>query len=45
LANELPKDQLAAATTKVALADILPWGSKILKGQVKGRLLVDVQDC
>ncbi len=45
LANELPKDQLAAATTKVALGDILPWGEKILKGQVKGRLLIDVQDC
>ena len=45
LAHELPKDQLAAATTKIALSDILPWGEKILKGQVKGRLLVDVQDC
>lgn len=45
LAKELPKDQLAAATTKVALGDILPWGEKILKGQVKGRLLIDVQDC
>ncbi|MBX2829739.1 MAG: oxidoreductase [Rhodospirillales bacterium] len=45
LANELPKDHLSSATTKVALADILPWGEKILKGQVKGRLLIDVQDC
>lgn len=45
LAKELPKDQLAAATTKVALGDILLWGEKILKGQVKGRLLIDVQDC
>ncbi|WP_417828184.1 MDR family oxidoreductase [Thalassospira sp.] len=45
LAGELPKDQLEAATTKIALSDILPWGEKILKGQVKGRLLVDVQDC
>lgn len=45
LARELPKEQLVSATTKVALSDILPWGQKILKGQVKGRLLVDVQDC
>lgn len=45
LARELPKDQLEAATTKIALSDILPWGEKILKGQVQGRLLVDVQDC
>ncbi|NIY77450.1 oxidoreductase [Thalassospira sp. HF15] len=45
LAQELPKDQLEAATTKIALSDILPWGEKILKGQVQGRLLVDVQDC
>lgn len=45
LAKELPKGQLEAATTKVALGDILPWGEKILKGQVKGRLLIDVQDC
>jgi len=45
LANELPKEHLSAATTKVALRDILPWGEKILKGQVQGRLLIDVQDC
>lgn len=45
LARELPKDQLEAATTKIALSDILPWGEKILKGQVQGRLFVDVQDC
>eukprot|EP00003_Mantamonas_plastica_P019753 TRINITY_DN32099_c0_g1_i1.p1 TRINITY_DN32099_c0_g1~~TRINITY_DN32099_c0_g1_i1.p1 ORF type:complete len:335 (+),score=23.39 TRINITY_DN32099_c0_g1_i1:314-1318(+) len=45
LAKELPKEHLSAATTKVALGDILPWGEKILKGQVKGRLLIDVQDC
>lgn len=45
LAGELPKEQLVSATTKVALSDILPWGQKILKGQVQGRLLVDVQDC
>lgn len=45
VARELPKDHLSAATTKVSLSDILPWGEKILKGQVKGRLLIDVQDC
>ncbi|PKR60327.1 MDR family oxidoreductase [Thalassospira lohafexi] len=45
LAKELPIDQLNAATTKVALRDVMPWGEKILKGQIKGRLLIDVQDC
>lgn len=45
LAQELPMDQLDAVTTKVGLRDILPWGEKILKGQVRGRLLIDVQDC
>ena len=45
LAKELPIDQLNAATTKVALRDVVPWGEKILKGQIKGRLLIDVQDC
>lgn len=45
LARELPKDHLSAATTTVSLSEILSWGEKILKGQVKGRLLIDVQDC
>ncbi|WP_289079278.1 MDR family oxidoreductase [uncultured Thalassospira sp.] len=45
LARQLPTDHLSAATTKVALSEILPWGEKILKGQVKGRVLIDVQDC
>ncbi|HBU97386.1 MDR family oxidoreductase [Thalassospira lucentensis] len=45
LAKELPINQLNAATTKVALRDVVPWGEKILKGQIKGRLLIDVQDC
>ena len=45
LAQELPMAQLDAVTTKVGLRDILPWGEKILKGQVRGRLLIDVQDC
>lgn len=45
LAKELPTDHLAAATTKIALGDVVEWGEKILKGQVKGRVLIDVQDC
>ncbi|MFC4236715.1 MDR family oxidoreductase [Thalassospira xianhensis] len=45
LAQELPMAQLDTVTTKVGLRDILPWGEKILKGQVRGRLLIDVQDC
>ncbi|WP_417823103.1 MDR family oxidoreductase [Thalassospira lucentensis] len=45
LAKELPIGQLNAATTKVSLRDVVPWGEKILEGQIKGRLLIDVQDC
>ena len=45
LAQDLPMAGLDSATTKVALRDILPWGEKILKGQVRGRLLINVQDC
>ncbi|MCC9620193.1 oxidoreductase [Thalassospira sp. MA62] len=45
LVTDLPKQQLSAVTTTVPLSEIVPWGQKILKGQVQGRLVVDVQDC
>ena len=42
LASDLPKEQLAAATTLIGLADVPTAGADILAGKVKGRLVVDV---
>jgi acrylyl-CoA reductase (NADPH) len=42
LAAELPRDKLAAMTERVALADVLPLGKAILKGGVRGRVVVEV---
>ena len=42
LANDLPKSQLAAAMTRIGLADVPTAGADILAGKVKGRLVVDV---
>ncbi|MCG5509967.1 MDR family oxidoreductase [Ectothiorhodospira lacustris] len=42
LARELEPDRLAAATTEVALAEVIPLAEKILAGQVRGRAVVDV---
>ncbi|OSQ42569.1 MDR family oxidoreductase [Thalassospira sp. MCCC 1A01428] len=45
LVTDLPKERLTEATQIVALADILPYGEKILKGEVRGRLVIDVKAC
>lgn len=45
LVTDLPAGHLAAATTIVPLRDLLPWGEKILKGGVRGRLVIDVTAC
>ncbi len=42
LAHDLPKDRLAAMTEKIILADVPAMAQAILKGQVRGRLVVDV---
>lgn len=42
LAHDLPKDRLAAMTQKIALADVPAMAQAILKGQVRGRVVVDV---
>jgi acrylyl-CoA reductase (NADPH) len=42
LANELPLDKLDAMTTEAVLGDLPELANKILKGQVRGRLVVDV---
>lgn len=42
LAAEMPKDLLDELTTEIALADLPAEGGRILKGQVRGRVVVDV---
>ncbi len=42
LASELPLDKLDAMTSEAVLADLPELANKILKGQVRGRLVVDV---
>lgn len=42
LARELDPERLAAATTEVALAEVIPLAERILAGQVRGRTVVDV---
>lgn len=42
LANELPMDKLDDMTTVAALGDLPELGSRILKGQVQGRTVIDV---
>lgn len=44
LAEELPLDKLDAMTTEVRLGDLIGLGKDILKGQVRGRLVVDCSD-
>jgi acrylyl-CoA reductase (NADPH) len=42
LASVLPKEKLAAMTETVPLAGVIEAGKRILKGEVRGRLVVDV---
>jgi acrylyl-CoA reductase (NADPH) len=42
LAAEMPKDLLDSLTSEVALAELPALGGQILKGQVRGRVVVDV---
>ncbi len=42
LASELPMDKLDAMTSEAVLADLPDLAKQILKGQVRGRLVVDV---
>jgi acrylyl-CoA reductase (NADPH) len=43
IARDFPLDKLDAMTTVVPLSELAGWGEKILKGQVRGRVVVDVQ--
>jgi acrylyl-CoA reductase (NADPH) len=42
LTRDLPLAKLDAMTTVVRLDDVLEWGGKILKGQVRGRVVIDL---
>ncbi len=42
LAADLPLDQLDAMTTVAGLAELPELGGKILKGQIRGRTVIDV---
>ncbi len=42
LARELDREKLAAITTEVTLAEAITCGEKILAGQVRGRVVVNV---
>jgi acrylyl-CoA reductase (NADPH) len=42
LARDLPTERLDAATEVIGLADAIPAAARILKGHVRGRLVIDV---
>ncbi|MGI9301258.1 MAG: MDR family oxidoreductase [Gammaproteobacteria bacterium] len=42
IANELPREKLDAMTQTIALAEVPTMAQQILKGQVRGRVVVDV---
>ena len=42
LAHDLPTDKLAAATETIPLGEVMAAGTRILRGAVRGRLVVDV---
>ena len=42
LASDLPKDVLDRVCTTIALADVPAWGARILRGEVRGRVVIDV---
>ena len=42
LVEDLPAEQIEAMTTVIPLAAVLDWAPKIVDGQVRGRVVVDV---
>ena len=42
LAEQMPVDKLESMITEAALSDLAGLGGDILKGQVRGRVVVDV---
>ena len=43
IALELPMEKLAAMVTEVGLAEVPAVGAAILRGEVQGRIVVDVR--
>jgi acrylyl-CoA reductase (NADPH) len=43
LASEIKDDMLARITREISLAEALAWAPKILAGEVRGRLVVNVK--
>jgi acrylyl-CoA reductase (NADPH) len=43
LASEFKEDMLAKITQEISLAEALAWAPKILAGEVRGRLVVNVK--
>jgi acrylyl-CoA reductase (NADPH) len=42
LGSDLPLDKLDSAVSEVGLSDLMPLAPRILKGEVRGRIVVDV---
>lgn len=42
LASDLDRSKLSEITTEISLDQVLEWGSKILAGQVRGRVVVKI---
>lgn len=42
LASDLDRSKLSEITTEIPLAEVPEWGSKILAGQVRGRIVVKI---
>jgi acrylyl-CoA reductase (NADPH) len=43
LASEFKEDMLTKITQEISLAEALAWAPKILAGEVRGRLVVNVK--
>jgi acrylyl-CoA reductase (NADPH) len=42
LESDLDRQKLAAMTSEIGLADVIPAGRRIVEGEVRGRLVVKV---
>ena len=42
LERDLPRDKIAAMTTEIGLADVIDAGKRIVEGQVRGRIVVNI---
>jgi acrylyl-CoA reductase (NADPH) len=42
LASDLDRAKLAEITKEIPLADVIAWGTKILAGEVRGRIVVKI---